>query len=171
MNQANTETPAVLADFLGGLEPPEAAAEQATGKRKGKIDFAALLKADKLTEDMLDPWNEEHHEWINKVREAEAKKPVWMRLSPNDNEFFGEYLFVGVNGRDYPMPVNQWAKVPTFVLMHLQNCQNAKPIQDKDNSTLTGKFVGEIRSDRFVFRVSDTAPKLAKGEVVMDLYR
>lgn len=170
--QANNQAaPAVIQDFLAGLNTTEeVASEAAKPKRSAKIDLetqnglAAAFKSGKLNEDMLDPYNESHHEWINKCREAEAAKPVWLRLAPNDAEFYGEFLFVGVNGKDYPLPVNRWAKVPMFVHMHLSNCQNTKLIHDKDDNQRLGEIVGEVRSDRFVYRISDTQPKLGKND-------
>lgn len=169
MSQANNETPAVLADFLGGIEAAEPA--ETTGKRKGKPDFAALLKAGKLTEDMLDPWNEEHHEWINKVREADAKQPVWIKPKPNDNEFYGPFLYAGVNGRDYYMPVNRWSRIPRFVLMHLQSLIKVVPIREWEDQQL-GKFIGYMETERFPYDISETEPKLtAKDKPIVDLYR
>lgn len=170
MSQANNETPAVLADFLGGLEPPEVTAAEPK-QRKGKTDFAAMLKAGKLTEDMLDPHNDEHHEWINKCREAEAEKPIWIRPKPNENEMPGPNLYIGVNGRDYYLPFNRWCKIPRFVQMHLATCTKVQQIREHEELGV-GKFVATIEAERFPYDISETEPRLSgKDKPVLDFYR
>jgi hypothetical protein len=162
--EANNDLPNPLSDFLGGLNDAEdSAAPTGKGKKadlKTRSGLEAAFKAGKLSEDMLDPWNEDHHEWINKLREEEAKKPVWIKPAPNDLEFSGPELYIGVNGKDYYLPVNRWCKVPSFVHMQLQNCQKVKQIQEDDRKH-TGKFIAEFASERFQYQLSTVVPKLS----------
>lgn len=171
MNEQANNVPSAIQDFLGGLAPE---ATEPTTSKQAKINLktqeglAAAFKAGKLSEDMLDIHNEDHHEWINKCREAEAKVPVWLRPKPNDNEFFGDSLYIGVNGKDYYLPVNRWSKVPKHVWMQLQTCTKVTQLQE-DESQHLGKFIASVEVERFPYDVSEAQPKLgAKDKPIVE---